>query len=162
MLLACCLTVGCNRYHTPQTIDPVAELRMSEKSIAIGARTLKIPRGWAVDMLARFDEKERPLTVFLERPNAHMRFEVVKEPLWRGNVDVYETSTTAYRSVMYKVISTQQPSGDDTPASYMISAYVKKGSVFWCMEAVFATPVRPDLVEAIKYIDAIVPQNEGE
>ena len=147
---------GCNPYHTPQTIAPATELTMSEKSISIGPRLLKVPHGWDAESLDRFDNKGRPLTVFLARPNAHIRFEVDKRPLWGDdNVGVRETSTTGHAHVRYKIISTQEPSGDDTPAHLEISAYFKDGDMFWCMEVGFATPVSPDLLEAVKYIDAI-------
>jgi hypothetical protein len=155
-ILICAAAAGCNRFREPQTIDPETELTMSEKTVPIGSRTLKVPHTWTADMLARWDEKGRPLTVYVVRPNAHMRFEVTKEPLWgRGNDDVRETSTKVHKHVTYKLLSTQEPSGDDTPAGFEISAYFKENDTFWCMAVRFATPVRPDLLEAVKYIDAI-------
>jgi hypothetical protein len=159
---------GCNPYRAPQTIDPETELRMSEKSIAIGSAMLRVPHGWTAETVERFDEDGQPLSVSLVRCDkrgriAYMLFEVVEDrPIWRGNAEVSETSTKRHERVVYDVTDTQEPSGDDTPGHFTICAYAKADNQFWYMYVSFFTPVRPDLIDAVNYIDAIVPDGKGE
>ena len=153
---------GCNPYQTPQTIDPATELKMSDRSMAIGSATLRVPHGWTAEIVERFDEEGRPLTVSLARCDkrgkvADMLFEVLEDrPTWRGNVDVSETSTAGHGHVVCDVTEKESPSGDDTPGHFTVVAYVERGNRFWYMYATFLTPVRPDLLRAVGYIDAVV------
>jgi hypothetical protein len=160
---------GCNSNRKSQPIDPAAELRMSEKTLAIGSGTLTVPGGWAVEKLERYDDKGRPLTVSLVRTDkqrsrtgqriAYLEFSSVEDrPSWRGNDDVKETSTKKHDCVNYDITSMLDASGDDTPANFTIEAYVKEGDSFWHMHIRFMTPVHPDLLEAVNYIDAIDPE----
>ncbi len=155
--------VGCNKYHTPVTIDPPSELRLSSEDIPVGDTILKIPAGWTIHSVDRRWDG-RPFKIDLERSDQRGRvgvliFDVSEKPLVRSGGAIEEkVSRDCYDSVFYRVLETTEPSGDDTPGAFRLRAYVKVDDDFWEMSACFLVPVRPSLVQAVRYIDAILPE----
>lgn len=167
-LLILLAAAGCNPYRAPQTIAPETELKMSEESIAIRSGMLRIPKGWTMDPIEHYDDKGCPIEVHLVRSDqrgqiASMLLASLNEhPAWRGNGDVHETSTRSHDRVVYGITSMRAPSWNGESGEFAIDAYAKQGpNTFWYMHLCFFTPVCPDLLEAVNYIDAVGQMANG-
>jgi hypothetical protein len=158
--LACVLLGGCNPYHTPISLRVDNEILHGKRTVAVSRGTILVPDGWAVRGAS--DAKE-PLESWatLEKVDSRGRVAVLdvsivsEKPEWINASTPDRTSTVRYPNVLYKVLSAEPPSGDDTPANYTVSAIVTSKDSDWLVSVRFFVPVKPNLQEAVKYVDIV-------
>lgn len=152
--------LGCNEFHEPFTIDPKTEMSKSHQSVSAGRTTIHVPDGWTAASVFR-DEKGHAVNIILRRfdgdRSAGLMHFIAQEqpPHWLEHEESKSISTDRHKNVPYWVEPSRAPSGDDTPGSYGVCAFIVTADTQWEINVGFFRPVRPDIETALQYIDAL-------
>lgn len=76
-------------------------------------------------------------------------------PDWVTGREAIVITTQRHKNVRYWLPPVQIPSGDDTPGHYGVLAFVETPDANWEVSVSFLRPVKPDVLEALNYIDAL-------
>lgn len=155
------LMPACNPYHEPIIINPKEEIKTSTQCVLARDQRILIPSGWNVYKIDR-DRAGLPITVMIEKKDHRGQVATLQfnnrdnlPSSWPKENELDKLNTSIHNNVKYKIYRRNDPSGDDSPGRYIVSAYIETDGRFWDMTAEFLSPVDPSLKSAIFYIDLL-------